>query len=163
MKKYLYLCLMALVCTVGFTACGDDDDDITIEEIERNKATNQNAQIKDSGNFLTLTYTAKIKGIDISAVGTYTFDGLSDQSKCTKASMILNYPNEAIAKQAYNEEHAQDRASGIVTLNGRQVIHDETDFYKGLTKTEVRKSLDDIIVWVMTDGSSMARTPRSLK
>ena len=154
---------MALVITVGFTACGDDDDDITIEEIERNKATNQNAQIKDSGNFLTLTYTAKIKGIDISAVGTYTFDGLSDQSKCTKASMILNYPNEAIAQQAYNEEHAQDRASGIVTLNGRQVIHDETDFYKGLTKTEVRKSLDDIIVWVMTDGSSMARTPRSLK
>ena len=163
MKKYLYLCLMALVITVGFTACGDDDDDITIEEIERNKATNQNAQIKDSGNFLTLTYTAKIKGIDISAVGTYTFDGLSDQSKCTKASMILNYPNEAIAQQAYNEKHDQDRASGIVTLNGRQVIHDETDFYKGLTKTEVRKSLDDIIVWVMTDGSSMARTPRSLK
>ena len=153
MKKYLYLCLIALACAAGFVSCGDDDDDITIEDLENSKFTNQNINLKDNGNTLILSYTAKIKGVPISAVGTYFFDGTSEEAKCTKATMVNTFPSEAIAKQAYDEEDAEDKAKGIITLNGSQVIHDETEAYKGMTKSEVKKALDLVITWVMTEGN----------
>lgn len=51
MKKFLFMCLLTLGCTLTFTACGDDDDDDNSNvpsEVTNGKAYDE--LVKESGN-----------------------------------------------------------------------------------------------------------------
>ena len=140
MKKFFYFCLMALTCMVGFTACGDDDDDKKSENGEINVSK---VIIKDNGNVLTLTVTASQNGQTATSVTTCTFDGSSENALCIKAEQVATFPTEALAKQSWNEDYNEnERTSGKLKLSGRSIIQDLTEEFEGMTKLEVKLALE---------------------
>lgn len=141
MKKYFYLCLIALGCMIGFTACGDDDDDISTEDFENGDVTGIKCTIKDNGKTLVMTITGKINGASASSVITCTFDGTSDDAMCIKAEQVDTYPNATIAKAAYDEE-VEEYGSEGVKLSGNKVIIDLTEDLSEYNKAQVRAIME---------------------
>ena len=140
MKKFFYLCMITLGCMVGFTACGDDDDE---SNVENGEAKISSVEIKDKGNVLTLTVIATQNGQVATAVTTCTFDGSSDDALCIKAEQVATFPTEALAKQSWEEDYdAEDKASGEYRLSGNKIIQDLTSEFEGATKLEVKLALE---------------------
>lgn len=152
MKKYFYLCLIALGCMIGFTACDDDDDDVTLEDLENAESTDAKCTIKDNGTTLVLTVTAKYDGVSASSVTTATFNGKSDDAICIKAEEVDTYPNESIAKEMYEEAVEEDGAENV-KLSGKKVIINLADELEGCTKAEVRAYMDLIKTYVDNGGN----------
>ena len=143
MKKFFYLCMIALGCMVGFTACGDDDDDEP--KVENGEAQIASVIIKDNGTTMTLTVTATQNGQVATAVTTCTFDGSSNDALCIKAEQVATFPSEAWAKQSWEEDYdAEEKASGKLKLSGRTIIQDLTEDFEGLTKLETKLALEYI-------------------
>ena len=139
MKRFFYLCMIALSCMVGFTACGDDDDEPKTET----EAKISKVVIKDNGNVLTLTVTATQNGQVATAVTTCTFDGSSDEALCIKAEQVATFPSEAMAKQSWEVDYdEEDKASGEYKLSGNKIIQDLTEQFVGATKLEVKLALE---------------------
>ena len=154
MKKYFYLCLITLGCMLTFSACGSNDDDPTLEDIER--AAEQGdadiaATLQDNGNELVIFYTSSIGSYKATAKGVYTFDGSSDDSQCIKAILTETYPSAEIAKAVFDLEDEEDKINGTVKLNGKQVIIDFTNDFKGMPKAEIKKYLEEEIKYLQEE------------
>ena len=153
MKKYFYLCLIALGCMLTFSACGSDDDP-TLEDIERAAEQGDadiDATLKDNGNELVIFYTSKLGSYTATAKGVYTFDGSSDDAQCIRAILTETYPSAEIAKAVFDQEDEEDKINGTVKLNGKQIIIDFTNDFKGMPKAEIKKYLEEEIKYLQEE------------
>lgn len=154
MKKYFYLCLIALGCMLTFSACGSDDDEPTLEDLERAAEQGQGnlqATLQDNGNELVIFYTAQVGPYQATARGVYTFDGSSDDSKCISVIMTETYPSAEVAKSVFDQESENKKANGTVKLNGKQVISDNSEDFKGMPKAEVKRFLEEEIHYIQEE------------
>lgn len=141
MKKFFYLCMIALGCMVGFTSCGSDDDDEP--NTESGEARVVNSIIEDKGNIMTLTVTVTERGLTATLVTTCEFDGQTDDALCIRAEQKSTFPNEEWARKTWEEEYnAADKASGKMKLNGNTITQDLTEDFKDFTKLEAKYALE---------------------
>jgi len=138
MKKYLYLLLLALVPTMTFTACGNDnkeDDELDPDDIEISKPV-----MKESGNTITYSYSTSYAGLTVNFVETYTFNG----EQIAKVTISETFPSEALAKQ-FMEELENDTSEMETYKNlsrsGKTVTYDATEAYSEYTKDEIKEML----------------------
>lgn len=154
MKKFFYLCMIALGCMVGFTACGDDDDDLNYDDLENLTPTDVKADLKDNGNSLVITYVVSAGNIKASVQGTYKFDGSSDNANFVSGQLVYTYPNETIARQAYESDYDEwEKSEGLVRLSGKQIIEDDSEEYEGMTKAEVKEYLQMMVNYIKNHGT----------
>ena len=143
MKKFLFMCLMALV-PMAFTACGSDDDD--------NKPNNEqttptggtvSSSISETSNQIIVTVTVKEQGLTMTTK--YIFDFQNDV--CTKATCQVEYPTEALAKEMYNElleDLDEDEDASLYSINGKVVSIDMTASFKGQSKTAIKAAAETL-------------------
>ena len=132
MKKYLFMCLAA-VCCMAFTACGDDDDE---KFGNGNNTYGVKTEVKETNNNITLTATTTAAGLTETTV--YSFDFEND--KCSKATISVTYPTEALAKAAYDALSASEKANA--RRSGKTVTIDVTEEYKDMDKEDVKKQVN---------------------
>lgn len=133
MKKFMFFCLMALGCMASFSSCGDDDDD----EIVNNggDVAVRKAELKETSNQLILTYAMSYNGVTVNEKWTCTFDG----ETLVSSYIEITYPNESMAKLAYDEAVANEAK---VTLKGKTISVDTTDEYKDMTRTQIKVAME---------------------
>ena len=138
MKKYLYLLLLALVPAMTFTACGDDKDDL--DDITPSDVNFSEPTFKETNNSFILTYSQAIGSTQVGYTETYTFQG----EQVVSVSISMTFPSESLAKQ-FMEEIAKDpqskEAYRNITRNGKTCTYDATEYYKDMTKSEIREQL----------------------
>ncbi|MCR5820438.1 MAG: hypothetical protein K6F94_05785 [Bacteroidaceae bacterium] len=137
MKKYLWLCLMALAC-LPFIACGGNDEDETGVETEEQVYTEP--EITDTGNKLVLTYSTSAYNLTTSTKWTCEFEN----ALCTSSIVEVTYPSEAIARESYQNtvEDLDDDEPNIYSINGRVVTANTTEDYKGTPKASIKAAME---------------------
>ena len=140
MKKYLFLCLAAIVGMLAFTSCGDDEDDIKITrpDDEVNVEIGK-AKFTESTNQMMLTFTIKIENISVPAKTVANFQG----DKCTSFYTEYTFPSEAMAKQTCeeNQADADEYDTTVYSYSGKVYKEDDTAEYEGKSKAEIRQEL----------------------
>ena len=141
MKKFLFMCLVALV-PMAFTACGSDDDD--------NKPNNEQttptggtvtSSISETSNQIVLTVTVTEQGLKMTTK--YIFDFQNDV--CTKATCQIEYPTEALAQASYNElmeDLDEDEDPSIYSIKGKVVSSDMTASFKGQSMAAIKVAVE---------------------
>lgn len=138
MKKYLFLCTAAIAALLAFASCGDDDE---IEPLDPDNIEVKVGEAKfvESANQMVLTYTVTIANINVPVKTIADFQG----DKCTRYITQYTFPNETMARQSCEENKASDdQLSGTVySYSGKVYTEDETAYYKGRSKDEIRQEL----------------------
>ena len=137
MKKFLFMCMMALGCMTAFTACGDDDDDPIIEDVQGGggKVSTSNLKIEDNGNQLVGSFDMSTVGATINVKITATFQ---DES-CVSMIEELTYPSESMAKASFA---GYQKDGEKATLNGRTITVDLSEDCAGFDKNMVRTMIE---------------------
>lgn len=136
MKKYLYLLLLALVPTMTFTACGNDnkeDDELDPDDIEISEPT-----LKDEGNKITFTYSSTYGTMTCIYKEVYKFE----DDVLVGVDVQVTMPNEELAKALVEElkDHVESYAD--VTRKGKTVTYTQlVDEEYEQTKEEVLEYL----------------------
>lgn len=122
MKKFFYMCLLALA-PLAFVACGSDDN-------------NNNGSSTETENQLVFSDVFKYEGTDVPVKFTCDFEN----GKCTRAIFQANFPTEAMAQKLYEEalEDDEENAS-MYSRNGKIVTSDLTAFVQGESKDSVKR------------------------
>ena len=139
MKKYLFLCLMALGCAT-FTACGDDEEDlIDLNNPGEVDVKVGKAEIKESANQLVLTYGITVQNMTVSVKWTCDFQN----DLCTRSVTEWTYPSESYAKMAYEAAVAEkeDWDTTVYSYKGKVYIEDDTEDYRGVSKQEIKTEM----------------------
>ena len=133
MKKFLFMCMMALGCMTAFTACGDDDDDPVIEDIQGGSGSvkTSNYSLKDNGNEIVLTFDMTAAGVTMNMKWVATFQN----DLCVSFVEQTTYPSESMAKLSYE---AAVKEGETVRLDGRTIITDLSESYAGMDKATVK-------------------------
>ena len=139
MKKF-FLMAAAMFVLMGsvtvLTSCGDDEDE-KAEKAAADIASGKvkpNVNITESDNQLVLTvvYPGVYTETDVA-----TFDA---QGKCIKYISTETYATDKLADAAW--QAIQQEYSGYeleaFTRNGKTIVEDETNYYAGDTKEEVK-------------------------
>ena len=132
MKKWMLMSLMALGCCLGFTACGDDNED----DVAMSKAT-----ITETANQLVFKckVTAKAGNKSESCDFAWTCDFEND--RCNHSTYQWTFSKESQAKEAYADMKAD--GEGDVTINGKTVTQDVTRTFEGMEKDYVRQMMEE--------------------
>ncbi len=141
MKKIFYLMSLCLCMFAGvalMTSCGDDDD-IDPDDVEIKSG------ITDKGNQLIMS--TKVPSYSLTA--TATFDGNTDDALCIKFISKETYSSSAAADYVWDEykkhsDYAEDIAAGLLKKDGKSIIYDETEDFKGETKAQIRTYMERI-------------------
>lgn len=140
MKKYLFLCLMAMGC-LTFTACGSDDDE-DLDDIEINEGDIKvgQAELKETSNQLILSWAISVQNIKVSVKWTCTFK----DDICTKSLWEYTYPSETYAKAAYeNAMQVKDEYDRtIYSYKGKVYTEDDTADYEGDSREEIKAEME---------------------
>lgn len=138
MKKYLFLSMAAIAALLTFASCGDDDeiepDDINSENVKVGKA-----KFTETANQMVLTYSISVVNEKVEMKHTATFQG----DECSRFITESTYPKESYAKAAYEDAMANKDAGDetVYSYKGKVFTEDETYYYKGQSKDEVRQYL----------------------
>ena len=137
MKKFLFMCMMALGCMTAFTACGDDDDDPVIEDVQGGggKVSTSNLKIEDNGNQLVGSFDMSAAGATINVKITATFQN----ERCVSMIEELTYPSESMAKASLA---GYQKDGEKVTLKGRTITVDVSEDCAGFDKNMVRTMIE---------------------
>ena len=133
MKKFFYLMSLCLCMFAGvavMTSCGDDDDELDPSDV------NVKTGITEKGN--TMTLAAK------TAAYQYTLEATFDSNDlCTKMIETETYSSSSAANaawEAYKANYASMPSEWAkYKKDGRSIICDYTDDWKGKSKAEVRQ------------------------
>jgi hypothetical protein len=128
--KYLFVALAFALGSLSLTSCGGDE----ITDIDGPGELEQGW--KESGNTMTYSASYSLMGVSSSFVYTFTFSG----DVCTKATYAFTYPTEEQAQMDWDNMWEEDKAKA--TLNGRTITEDVTDEYEGLSKEEIRGTIE---------------------
>ena len=100
MKKFFYLCMLALVPVFTLTACGDDDEEVKGEKIyDKDGVT-----LTESADQMVLTavYAIEDFGEDFGTVTERVVADFKD-GKCVKAVSTMTFPSKELAQEYYEE------------------------------------------------------------
>ena len=146
MKKFFYLCMLALAPMFTFVACGDDDEDAVDEPQGQGEVIydNNGTKVTEYDNQLVMTssYEDKDYGkVNVKAVAVFANDA------CTKATYSETYTSEKIAKEVYEDlmDDLDDDEPNIYTRSGSTVTSDITSELKGFKKDEVKAVFLEIV------------------
>ncbi|MBO4612764.1 MAG: hypothetical protein J5671_06295 [Bacteroidaceae bacterium] len=126
MKKFFYLMSLALCMFMGAAAlssCGDDE--LVPATISEDTKANTLTVQYDGGGCVT-KYVA-------------TFDS---NDKCIK---YLEYETYSSKDEAKEEYEWGGKGNPKITLDGKSIIYDRTDEYKGKSKEEIRAYFQSIV------------------
>lgn len=146
MKKFFYLCMLALAPMFTFVACGDDDEDNaeTNGEVVYNE---DGTKIMESDNQVVMTSSYEIPNvgkINVKAVANFSND------VCTTASYSETYPSADLAKMVYESllEDLDEDEPNIYSLNGSTLTADLTADMKG----ESKKYVIEYFKWIAEEN-----------
>ena len=148
MKKYLFMCLMALV-PLAFTACGSDDDNNNLpnpnEDVD---ITVDKATFTESGNTLKLVYNINVKGSTsgkaFAAKDEWTceFNG----STLVKSTHRVTFPSADYAKEAY-ADYVKTYGNSKCSVSGNVLTYEDTAEWEDQSKDEIK-----MIMQMMASG-----------
>lgn len=133
MKKFFYLCMLALVPVFTLTACGDDDEENG--EVVYDK---DGIKISESANQLVMVGSFEDDDfgmVNVRAVANFAGD------VCTNATTSATYASEQLAKEAYDdlaEDYDEDELKNF-SRNGATITEDLTAQLKGYSKKQVKE------------------------
>ena len=136
MKKYLFLCLAAIVGMLAFTSCGDDDE-IKITNPDKDVDVEVGkAKFTETADQMMLSYTIRIENIVVPAKTIANFQG----DKCIRFYTEYTFPSEAMAKQCYeeNKADADEHDTTVYSYKGKVYTEDDTAEHEGESKDELR-------------------------
>ena len=136
MKKYLFLCLAAIVGMLAFTSCGDDDE-IKITNPDKDVDVEiGKAKFTETADQMMLSYTIRIENIVVPAKTIANFQG----DKCIRFYTEYTFPSEEMAKQCYDENKADadEDDTTVYSYKGKVYTEDDTAEHKGESKDELR-------------------------
>ena len=138
MKKYLFLSMAAIAALFAFASCGDDDE-IEPNEINPEDVKVGKAKFTETANQMVLTYTISVLTEKVDMKHTATFQG----DECIRFITESSYSKESYAKAAYEDAMANkdDDDETVYSYKGKVFTEDETAYYKGESKDEVRRHL----------------------
>ena len=136
MKKYLFLCLAAIVGMLAFTSCGDDDE-IKITNPDDVDVEVGKAKFTETADQMMLSYTIRIENIVVPAK---TIANFNKDDKCTSFYTEYTLPSEEMAKQCYeeNKADADEDDTTEYSYKGNVYTEDDTAEHKGESKDELR-------------------------
>ena len=157
MKKFFYLCMLALVPMFTFTACGFDDDDDEQEDIYLPGNGDNDDDDDDEvagGDIIFNQDGIKITASDYEMIMTFTYYeeeesvGKVDakavayfrEDKCQRAYYSETYSTAEIARMVYKdilEDLDDDEDPDIYSFLGKTVTSDMTDQLAGASRQEV--------------------------
>lgn len=141
MKKYLFLSMAAIAALFTFASCGDDDeiepDDINLEDVKVDKA-----KFTETTNQMVLTYTISFPGLSSEKVNVKHTVGFQGDA-CSSFITEYTYSKEFYAKQSYEDAMANKDEDDLTVYSykGKVYKEDETAYYKGQSKDEIREYL----------------------
>lgn len=150
MKKFRFM-LLALAATfcIALASCEKEETETnepngTEENGGRNQNGNQTGDdfnIQENGNTMTVSFSYKDDEMgNVDVLFTFTFD---NNGKCSKAIAEITFPSEELARAAYAEiQNDPEEDASLYRLEGRKIISDGTEIFKGMTKTEVKAQLE---------------------
>ena len=125
------LCLCMFAGVAVMSSCGDDDD---IDDL------NLKTGITEKGNTLTLTVNSSYYTETMTA----TFD---DNDLCTKFITKEIYKSKDVADAAwatYKAEYEGDDEWKCFSKDGKTITIDETEYFKGQSKQEIRQYFESV-------------------
>ena len=141
MKKYLYLSMAAIAALLSFASCGgdDDDDEIVPNDQDNPEVIIDKAKFTETANQMVLSYTINVLREKVPVKHTATFQG----DECSSFITEYTYSKESYAKEAYEDaiENKEDGDETVYSYKGKVYTEDETAYYKGQSKNEVRQYL----------------------
>ena len=141
MKKYLFLSMAAIAALFAFSSCGDDDE--IDPEINPDNIKVDKAKFTETANQMTLTYAISFPGLSSEKVNVKHTADFKDDA-CTSFITEYTYSKETYAKQSYEasvSEKDEDDLT-VYSYKGKVYTEDETAYYKGQSKDEVREYLN---------------------
>ncbi|MBR6340075.1 MAG: hypothetical protein IKR63_08115 [Alloprevotella sp.] len=141
MKHWMLMSLMALCCCLGFTACGDDDDDFIDDP---DKVVVNDGTITEMDNQLVLKCTAKATQGSKSAKVNLTWTCDFENERCVKSAHVWTYSTEAQAKAYYEGMTSDPEEARNFTLVGKTVVEDSTEDFMDWEKDRVRHEMEEI-------------------
>lgn len=141
MKKYLFLCMAAIAALLAFTSCSDDDE-IDPDDINPGNVAVGKAKFTETANQMTLTYAISFPGLSSEKVNVKHTADFKDDA-CTSFITEYTYSKETYAKQSYEASVSEkdDDDQTVYSYKGKVFIEDDTYYYKGQTKDQVRQYL----------------------
>ncbi len=138
MKKYLFLCMAAIAALLAFTSCSDDDE-IDPDDINPDNVAVGKAKFTETANQMVLTYTVSVLTEKVNMKHTATFK----DDLCNSFISEATYSKEQYARQSYEDAIANktDDDQTVYSYKGKVFIEDDTYYYKGQTKDQVRQYL----------------------
>ncbi len=129
------MCLALVVGALGFTSCGDDDDNIPNGNESGQLTGDPGASVKTDGN--TVTYCQSAEGLKIEYIVTFNDNDIAEKSE-VKYTFASSIAADATYKNLENNSVIKN-----IKRNGNTISADVTT-YIGLTKDIVITTFDNM-------------------
>lgn len=144
MKAFKFFAMLIAAFALSFTAtsCGDDDDDLNMDEIIKgieNGSIKGKATLSESENQLVLT-------IEYPGIYTDQTTAVFKNKVCTKYTQVMNFASKALADKAW-ADMVEDGDTDGMTRNGNTIVWDGTEDYAGVSYEFILDEMREEKLW----------------